>query len=180
MATTFSPSSRNTDAVRFQLEQRINGPVDSVAEAFVDPGFYELLAALPNLARPELLGREEKGAVVRMRVRYRFTGQLSAAVRAAIDPQKLSWVEEADHDLGAHHVTFRMIADHYADRFRCSGTYRFEPAGDAVTIRNCTGDIQIRMPLVGRRVETAIVSGVREHLNAEVELVERFIADQAG
>jgi hypothetical protein len=166
--------------VRFQLEQRINAPVGAVAEAFVDPAFYEMLDALPSLARPELLGREPKGSVIRMRVRYRFTGELSAAVRAAIDPQKLSWVEEADHDVVAHCVTFKMIADHYADRFRCSGTYRFEPAGDAVTIRNCTGDIQIRMPLVGRRVENAIVSGVREHLDAEVELVERFIADQAG
>jgi hypothetical protein len=166
--------------VRFQLEQRINGPVEAVAEAFVDPAYYELLDALPNLARPELLGREAKGPVVRMRVRYRFTGHLSAAVRAAIDPQKLSWVEEADHDVAAHRVTFRMIADHYADRFRCAGTYRFEPVGDAATIRNCTGDIEIRMPLVGRRVENAIVSGVREHLDAEVELVERFIADHAG
>ena len=112
-----------------------------------------------------------------MRVRYRFTGQLSAAVRAAIDPQKLSWVEEADHDLAAHRVTFRMIADHYADRFKSSGTYRFDPAGDTATTRNCTGDIEIRMPLVGRRVENAIISGLQDHLGSEVALVEQWIAD---
>ena len=85
--------------MRFQLQQRIAAPVDAVVAAFVDPGFYESFEALPNLGRPELLSREEKGAIVRMRVRYRFTGQLSAAVRAAIDPKKLTWVEEADHDL---------------------------------------------------------------------------------
>jgi hypothetical protein len=166
--------------MRFQLEQRIAAPVDAVVAAFVDPGFYESLEALPNLARPELLSREENGAIVRMRVRYRFTGNLNSAVRAAIDPKKLTWVEEADHDLAAHRVSFRMIADHYADRFKSSGTYRFDPAGDEVTTRNCTGDIEIRMPLVGRRVENAIVSGLREHLDAEVDLVERFIADHGG
>ena len=166
--------------MRFQLQQRIAAPVDAVVAAFVDPGFYESLEALPNLGRPELLSREEKGSIVQMRVRYRFTGQLSAAVRAAIDPKRLTWVEEADHDLAAHHVSFRMIADHYADRFTSSGTYRFDPAGEAATTRNCTGDIEIRMPLVGRRVENAIVSGLREHLGSEVDLVERWIADHSG
>lgn len=166
--------------MRFQLQQRIAAPIDGVVAAFVDPGFYESLEALPNLGRPELLSHEVKGSTVRMRVRYRFTGQLSAAVRAAIDPKKLTWVEEADHDLVAHRVTFRMIADHYADRFKSSGTYRFEPAGDAATTRNCTGDIEIRMPLVGRRVENAIISGLREHLDSEVDLVEHWIADHGG
>jgi len=166
--------------MRFQLEQRIAAPVDAVVTAFVDPAFYETLEALPNLGRPELLSREERGPVIRMRVRYRFTGHLSAAVRAAIDPKKLTWVEEADHDLAARHVSFRMIADHYADRFRSSGTYRFAPAGDDATVRNCTGDVEIRMPLVGRRVENAIVSGLREHLGSETDLVERFIADSHG
>jgi hypothetical protein len=73
-----------------------------------------------------------------------------------------------------------MIADHYADRFKSSGTYRFDPAGDEVTTRNCTGDIEIRMPLVGRRVENAIISGLREHLDAEVDLVQRWIAEHGG
>jgi hypothetical protein len=166
--------------MRFQLEQRIAAPVDAVVAVFVDPGFYESLEALPNLGRPELLSREARGSIVRMRVRYCFTGQLSAAVRAAIDPRKLTWVEEADHDVAGHRVTFRMIADHYADRFKSSGTYRFDPAGDAATTRSCTGDIEIRMPLVGGRVEKAIVSGLREHLGSEVHLVERWIAEHNG
>jgi Protein of unknown function (DUF2505) len=163
--------------MHFTLQQRISAPLDAVAEAFVDPGFYDSLDALDNLAKPELLARDADGAKVRMRVRYRFTGHLSSAVRAAIDPQKLSWVEESTHDLDTHRVSFRMIADHYADRFRASGTYRFDASGGA-TVRSCAGDVEIRMPLVGRKVEAAIISGLREHLGAEVPLVERWIADR--
>jgi len=165
--------------MRFQLQQRIAASIDDVAAAFVDPGFYESLEALPNLARPELLSKEEKGSIVRMRVRYRFTGHLSSAVKAAIDPDRLTWVEEADHDMAARRVSFRMIADHYADRFKSSGTYQFVAAGDA-TSRNCTGDVTIRMMLVGHRVETAIISGLKEHIEAETPLVERWIAAHAG
>jgi len=166
--------------MHFELEQRIQSPVDHVVAAFVDPRFYEMLDALPKLGRPEVLTHEVHESTAHLRVRYRFTGNLSSAVRAAVDPQKLSWVEDAEHDLVAHRVQFRMLADHYADRFRCSGTYRFEPAGDAATDRFCAGDLQVRMPLVGHRVERAIVSGLREHLDSEAQLVERFIADNPG
>jgi hypothetical protein len=161
--------------VRFQLEQRIAGAPDEVAAAFADPGFYETLAGLPNLGQPEVLARAEKDGHVEMRVRYRFSGELSSAVRAVVDPAKLTWVEVADHDLAARQVRFRMDADHYADRFRCSGTYGFEADGGG-TRRVCRGDIEIRMPLVGRRVEKAIVSGLEEHLHDEVALVEAWLA----
>ena len=34
------------------------------------------------------------------------------------------------------------------------------------------------MPLVGRRVEKAIVSGLRDHLDLEADLVARWITDR--
>ena len=165
--------------MHFELRQRIGSPVDDVVAAFVDPHFYEMLDALPNLGQAEVVSHEVNGAIVHLRVRYRFTGNLSSAVRAAIDPAKLSWIEDAEHDLAARRVRFRMLADHYADRFQCSGTYRFEPAGDA-TDRFCAGDLRVRMPLVGHRVEKAIVSGLRDHLDIEADLVQRFIAESGG
>lgn len=166
--------------MRFELGQRIHRPLELVVAAFVDPRFYEMLDALPNLGRPELLTHEVDGTSAHLRIRHHFTGHLSAAVRAAVDPQKLSWVEDAHHDLAAHRVRFTMLPDHYADRFRCSGSYRFVAAGASATDRTCAGDLQVRMPLVGRRVETAIVSGLREHLEVEAEVIEEFIPETAG
>jgi hypothetical protein len=161
--------------MRFAFEQRIHGPLDAVARVFVDPNFYEQLAALPKLGRPELLSRDVDGDTVHLRVRYRFTGELSSAVTAVVDPRKLTWVEDAVHELGAYRAEFRMIADHYADRFACSGSYWFAADGDA-TVRHSEGDLKIRMPLVGGRVERAIVSGIGEHLDAEVAVVEGIVS----
>jgi hypothetical protein len=161
--------------VHFAIEQRIEGLPGAVASVFVDEGFYVSLDALPKLGRPEVLSREVHDTIVHMRVRYRFTGELSSAVRAVVDPHKLTWVEETDHDLAARNVSFRMIADHYADRFRADGHYRFEPSGATATIRRCEGDLEVRMRLVGHRVEQAIVSGLREHLNTEVDFVEAWL-----
>ena len=56
-----------------------------------------------------------------MRIRYRFSGDLSSAATAVLDPEKLTWVEESHHDLAARTVRFELHPDHYADRFSCRG-----------------------------------------------------------
>ena len=131
--------------MRFQNEQTIAGPIEAVARIYTEPRFYEVLGELPKLGKPEVLERREEGHVVHLAVRLRFTGILSPAVTAIIDPAKLSWVEESVHDL--------------TDRTR----------------RSADGEVAVRVPLVGKTVENAIVSGLREHLAAEVEVVERLL-----
>jgi hypothetical protein len=40
--------------------------------------------------------------------------------------------------------------------------------------------VSIRVRLVGRRVEQAIVAGLQDHLAAEVPLLERWVAEHSG
>jgi hypothetical protein len=163
--------------VRFELVQRLAAPASDVAIAFTDPALYEELAALPKLGGCEVLDRTAEGDTVHLRVRYRFKGDLSSAVKAVIDPAKLTWVDDAHHDLAQRTVRFAMLADHYADRFRATGSYRFDPAPDdsSETIRTTVGDIKVKMLLVGGQVERAIVSGLREHQEEEVTIVDRWL-----
>jgi len=169
--------------MRFEIEQKIAGPVEAVARIYSGSRFYEQLGGLPKLGRPEVLERREEGSLVHLSVRFRFTGNLSPAVTAVIDPAKLTWVEESVHDLDGHAVTFRMNPDHYADRLRSQGSVHYRPDGDATTRRLTVGELSVKVPLLlgGGRVagvvEGAIVSGLRDHFAAEVEVVERLLAD---
>ena len=92
-------------------------------------------------------------------------------------------MEESVHDLERHTVTFVMKPDHYADRLRSSGTASYEAVGDDRTRRLVEGEVVLRVPLVlgggrtGRLAEEAIVSGLREHLAGEAEVVKRLLAD---
>lgn len=162
--------------MRFAVDQRFAAPPDAVARAYADPALYAALVGLPKLADPRVLAHEVDGDHVSLQVRYRFGGELSAAARAVLDPSRLTWVDHAEHDLATRTTTFRMVPDHYGDRFRCSGTYRFEADG-AGTVRRCTGELRVRALLVAGAVEHAIVSGLREHLADEVPVVESFLAD---
>lgn len=162
--------------MRFTIEQRFDAPPELVARAYADPRLYEAFDGLPKMSRPEVVDHQMTGDEVRLQIRYRFSGELSAAARAVLDPARLTWVEHAVHDLSSLTTTFAMVPDHYEDRFRCTGSYAFEAEG-AGTLRRCQGDIKVKALLVGGAVENAIVSGLREHLRDEVAVVTAFLAE---
>jgi hypothetical protein len=161
--------------MRFTVEQRFSAVPDAVARAYTDPALYLAFEDLEKMSRPDVLTHEADGDVVKMQIRYRFSGHLSSAARAVIDPARLTWVEHSTHDLGRRTTTFTMVPDHYRDRFRCSGSYRFDADGSG-TVRRCDAEIKVQALLVAGAVEGAIVSGLREHLDEEVPVVEAFLA----
>ena len=163
--------------MRFRITQRFDAPVDDVERVLLDPAFLAQLGALPKLGRPQLLDIADEGDIVRRRIRYAFAGQLSSAVTAVVDPAKLTWVEDSTSDRRTHRTTFRILPDHYADRLTASGTITLEPDGSGAR-RVAEGDIRVRFPLVGGRVEKAIVSGMEEHAQAEAGAIADWLAQQ--
>lgn len=161
--------------MRFTIDQRFHAAPDAVARAYADPTLYLAFQDLPKMSRPEVLAYDVGSDEVRLQIRYRFSGELSSAARAVLDPARLTWVEHARHDLANRTTTFTMVPDHYADRFTCAGSYRFE-ASDGGTRRHCEGEIKVRALLVGGAVENAIVSGLREHLDDEVPVVDTYLS----
>ena len=161
--------------MRFHLEQRFAVPADAVIAAFADPSFYPELSELDNVGEPHVLDHRSDGEVVRLQVRYRFTGDLSAAARRVLDPQRLTWVDHSTIDLTARRTVFELQADHYADRFRCHGGYTVEEVDGGRSRRVVDGELTVRAPLVGKAVERAIVSGLERHLSDEVDVVERWV-----
>jgi hypothetical protein len=162
--------------VDFLIEQAYDADPDAVARAYTEPGLYALIGEASALGRPDVLDVAVEDDLVAVEVRYHFTGELNSAARAAVDPAKLSWVEHSTHDLARRHVEFRLVPDHYGDRFRASGESTVTPGGAGTALRTARGGLTVRAPLVGRAVEKAIVSGLREHLQAEVGAVERYLA----
>lgn len=161
--------------MRFEIRQRYDGvEPGTVARAYADPELYASFTDLPRAGGPEVLEHRVDGDTVVLRVRWRFTARLSGAARAVIDPARLTWVETTEHDLAGLRATFRMDADHDADRFACKGSFRFIEDGTA-TIRVVEGELRVKAPLVARAVEGAIVSGLEEQLQSEVPAVLDFL-----
>jgi hypothetical protein len=164
--------------VKFRIEQRIPAPLAAVEAALLDRDFVAASADLPKLGAPELLELQRDGDRAHQRIRYRFTAQLSGAVTRVVDPDKLTWVDDARYDLTSHTSRHRILPDNYADRLKATYDVALEPLGNS-TRRLVTGELTVHVPLVGGRVEHAIVDGLEEHANAEAELLGRWIAKQS-
>ena len=162
--------------MRFSLEQVLPGTVDEVLAALLDPRLLRRLGELPKLRPPQLLSQERDGDTVVQRVQHACGGTLSPAVTRVIDPDKVTWVDETTYDLGARRATFRIIPDHYAGKLQCAGTYTFTARGEGC-LRAVDAELSVRVPLVGKVVERAIVSGLLDHLRTEADLLARWLED---
>lgn len=162
--------------MRFRLEQRLPAPPAAVVAVLVDPAFVDRLDRLPRLGRPRLLDHHREGDMVRRRVRYAFTGDVPAAARRVVDPARLTWVETSTVDVAAHRAGWTVQADHYPRLLRASGTWSVQPADDGGAVRVIEGDVRVAVPLVGGKVEAAIVDGFAEHARAEEAAVVEWLA----
>jgi len=109
-----------------------------------------------------------------MKIRFSFSGEVSSAVRAVVNPDKLTWVTEMTVRPAAGTIEFVMVPEHYPNRLTASGSDRFVEE-DHVTRRITQGEIRVHVPLLGSAAERAIVSGFREHLAGEAALLEEWL-----
>ncbi|HUP87105.1 MAG TPA: DUF2505 family protein [Acidimicrobiales bacterium] len=162
--------------MRFTIEQHFAGPLERVEGALVDPAFLDRLSTLPKLGRPTLVHRVEAGEFVHQWVKYAFVGDLNAAVRRVVDPARLTWVEESTLDRRTHETTWRIVPDHYKNLLRAVGTFLLVEVDAGRTRRVAEGDLKVTVPLVGGKVEHAIVSGLREHAALEEGVLDDWLA----
>lgn len=160
--------------MRFSIEQRFEADLETVEAVLYSPDLLAELAVLPKLGGAALLAEARDGDRVTRRVRYHFTAELNAAVTAVVDPDKLTWVEESVHDATTHVTTWGIVPDHYPGRLTCQGTFTL--VGEGATTRRLTeAELKVHVPLVGGRVERAIVSGLEEHARDEEAAINRFL-----
>ena len=164
--------------MQFSIEQNVAVSPDAAVAAYGNPAFYENRAPSGDISLVEVVSHEDTGAQARLEVRYRFTGSVSSAVRAVIDPAKISWVTRTDIDKAHHRSSFVVLPDYYPDRLDCRGTFTFAEAGSSTdaTVITIAGDLKVHVFLVGRTVEQLIVNGLRAYLEAEISTLPAFIA----
>jgi hypothetical protein len=161
-------------AVKFEIVQDLRATPDAVDAALVDPAFLVRMVELPKLGSAEVVSQDRDGDTVRQDVRYLFQAQLSSAVTRVVDPDRLTWVERSVCDLASHRTECEIRPDNYGGML--NGRYSsLVVAGATGARRTITGDLKVRMPLVGGKVERAIVGGLEENAAAQIALLENFL-----
>jgi len=161
--------------VDFTIEVPLAHPPASVQDALLDPDFIHSTADLPKLGGAEVLECTRNDQTARVRVRYKFTAPLSRVVTTVIDPDNLTWVDDATFDLASCTSEHMLLPDHYADRLDAHYTSALVPDGSGArwTLR---GSLDVHAPLVGGKMAHVIVDGLREAATAEGVLLDEWLA----
>jgi len=164
--------------VHFTVSQNANVAPEVAVAAYGNPAFYEGRPTRDNISVIEVVSHEETGARVLIQVRFKFGGSISGAVRAVIDPDKMSWITKTEVHLDELATTFEVLPDHYPDRLTSNGHFLFAPgaSGADSCVVTVEGDLKVHVPLVGRTVERVIVSGLRSYISEEVSGLADFAA----
>lgn len=158
----------------FSIAVPIPHPPTVVQDAFLDPDFLAVTGTLPKIGGAEVLELTRTDTTARLRVRYRFTAPLNRAVTRVIDPQKLTWVDDATFDLAALRSRHVLLPDNYADRLESSyeSTIASEGAGSVWTV---SGSLTVHAALVGGKVASVIVDGLKEHAVTQGRVLEEWL-----
>jgi hypothetical protein len=162
--------------VRFSVGQNVAVAPDAAVAAYATPAFYEGRQPSGNITLVGVVSHEDSGDSARLEVAYKFTGSVSSAVRAVVDPAKMSWVTRTDIDKTGRGASFTVLPDHYPDRLECAGSFTFGPGttGPDSSVITIEGDLKVHVFLVSRTVEQLIVNGLRAYLAAEVATLPGF------
>ena len=164
--------------MNFRLEQDFPGTVDEVADAFVDPDLFAHLHDIVDLGRPDLLEKVDEGDTVRLRVRYAFTGELSPPLTAVVEPARITWVEVSTLDRRTGRTEFHIVADHYPDRLRCTGSVELHDDGAGGTRRVAAGKLVVSVPLIGGKIERAVVDGLADQAATQARVVGEWLVSR--
>ena len=159
-------------SVRFGFEQRWDATPDDVLEVYVDPDFWTSMEGLTSTSPPAVQGVERSGDVAVVRLRYQLSVTLPSQAARFIDPDDVAWVEETTWDMVARTATVRFLPEQAAGLLRASAEVQLLADGSDTT-REVRGDLRVRIPLVGGKVEHAIVDGIGTALDEEAEAVAR-------
>jgi len=156
--------------VKFAIRQAVAVPPDRAMAAYGSPTFYEGRPTRDDIEVRDVVRHEATADRILLEVRFAFTGSLSPAVRAVVDPTKMSWITRTEILLAESRSSWVVLPDHYPDRLRASGTYRFEEGedGHGTCDVEVEGELVVRVPIVGRSVEKVIVNDLRAYIADEV------------
>lgn len=156
--------------MKFGFEQRWTATVHEVVDVYTDESFWASLPPFRTTAPPEILEVRRERTSAFTRLRYRLNVELPKEAARFIDPDDVSWVEESTWDLSAATAGVRFLPDQGASLMRADASVEVVADGDDA-VRRVRGELKVRIPLLGGKVERAVVGNIGEHLEEEADAV---------
>ena len=156
--------------MKFGFEQRWNASVADVVDLYCDQAFWSSVTGVAKTSAPEVLEVTRDGDTAFTRLHWKLVVDLPRQASRFIDPDNVAWVEETTWDIPAATATVGFVPSQGAALIKAHAEIAVVADGEEA-VRRVTGELNVRIPLLGGRVENAIVDGIGDHLTEEAEVV---------
>ena len=158
----------------FAFDHRFDADVATVASVLLDEDYQRSLDGIEPLERREVLDQVEQpgGRVVR-RTRCVLGSDLGAAKRF-LGSAEPAWVEEATWDPKKLRWDWVILPEVASDLLSARGAVELDEDRGR-TVRRVNGDVKVRVPLYGARVEGIIVQGLERAYAEEADRLAAWL-----
>ena len=153
--------------MRFELSHPFDAEPDDVLAGLFHPDFQDKIRTIGNIHDRTVLSHDEgpAGEVVR-RVRYVLALDVSGMARTILGDADPAWVQEERWDVTATTCEWSIHPEVAAELLTAAGTITIEGSNGKST-RHVRGEVRVRVPLYGGKVEGWIVDGVTRAYDEE-------------
>ena len=168
----------------FKSVAMVRHPVEEVWKTLRD----DLPSVVPYLDDVASITQEDRAehpdGTVRLVNRWKASTAIPAAVKGVIKPEMLTWLDRAEWDPKLHVCSYKIETAFFADRVRCAGTSRYEPAmGGRGTRVTFEGEIHLSakgLPGVPGFLEGTVAKGVEAFVAALIPNNLRKVVEGVG
>ena len=164
--------------MHFEIVHELEIPLDAVELAVVSPDLFAKLQ--PRLTNVENVSQKEhhlEGNVLHRVWSYQASVRVPVFAQKVVTREMLAWDEASTYDLKAHEAHWSVsphIKTNWKKYFQAEGTYTLVPNGGGTTKRKVVGELTLRVPVVQKMAERAILAEVRRMFDAEAETLREM------
>lgn len=164
--------------MRFQFIHEFATSSNVFWEVFFSPAYNEdLYRRLPIQSRRVLEQTTSLDGNVIHRIQE-LSPKLSLPSWAQSIVKDLSYREYNEYIKSQSVMEVRIESQTLQERFECMGTYVVKPLAENRCRREYTGELNIRIPLLGKKLESHLMKQLNESENIVVQVTEAWIAKQ--
>jgi hypothetical protein len=132
---------------------------------------------MKTIVDAETLDWQRNGDIITRRVRYLPVPMIDSVGSKKVEPRWMEWIEESQADLLSGRVTFKNVPTTHgvAELLENSGVMEFVSLGSGKSRRVLTGELKVKVFLLGKIAEMIIADKARLILDDEAAALKRYL-----
>ncbi len=164
--------------MRFEIAHEFEIPLDALELAVLSPDlfakFKERIASLEDVRQKQ---HDLAAGVLRRVWAYQANVKVPVFAKKVVTKEMLSWDETSTYEIKLHEASWTVAPNakpEWRKFFHAEGTYRLMPLERGRTRRVVEGELTLRVPVVQKVAERAILGEVRKMFDAEAETLREM------